>query len=122
MTKETIKFRYFKSVEGKVVQRYGTERFIGCKYIDGDWKWKTDRVVSIPETECNQYKMEYDRAIKERSILECNESGELFVKEEKPKTQTQNNDQQDPDKKKKDKKNKNANKESSRVLIIRRKT
>ena len=74
MSKPKIKLRYFKSIHGKVVPRFGTERFIGCKHNGKDWEW-SDKLVSIPASECDAYLVEYKRAIKTKTLIECNEKG-----------------------------------------------
>jgi len=67
-----IIFRYFRSVEGKVVPRYGTAIFIGVKRdkVQG-WVWNTDLVVRIPESETTRYLREYRRALEDGSMTEC---------------------------------------------------
>jgi hypothetical protein len=67
-----IIFRYFKSVEGMVVPRYGTATFIGVKRDKTvGWVWDTARVVRIPESETVRYMKEYRRALADGAMVEC---------------------------------------------------
>jgi len=63
---------YVSSVEGRHVQRYGSETMIGAvidRSVDGLIKWDTDKVVAIPEPEYQTYRAEYDRLLKEGSLV-----------------------------------------------------
>ena len=67
-----ILFRYFKSVEGMIVPRYGTSTFIGAKRDKTvGWIWDTTRVVRIPESETVRYMKEYRRALADGAMVEC---------------------------------------------------
>jgi hypothetical protein len=67
-----ITFRYFRSVEGKVVPRYGTATYIGAQRDQKmGWVWDTSAVVRIPEYEVERFAREYRRALAEGAIIEC---------------------------------------------------
>ena|GEM_PF-2634085 len=67
-----ILFRYFRSVEGMIVPRYGTTTFIGAKRDKTvGWVWDTARVVRIPESETVRYMKEYRRALADGAMVEC---------------------------------------------------
>lgn len=62
-------FKYFSSVFGKVVPRFGTDVYIGCKRTNTGFEWDEKKVVCIPESEIVRYHREYTRVIKEGSIV-----------------------------------------------------
>jgi hypothetical protein len=64
-----MKFKYFKSVEGHVVQRYGTDTYIGVARVNGKHVWNTKRAVAIPEVEYLRHLKAYNRAVKDKSII-----------------------------------------------------
>ena len=70
-----ITFRYFRSVAGMVVPRYGTVSFIGAMRdkVQG-WVWDTDLVVRIPEFETTRYLREYRRALADGALVECSQA------------------------------------------------
>jgi hypothetical protein len=63
-----MKFKYFRSVEGHVVDRYGTDRSIGVARVEGQHVWDTERVVAIPETEYLRHLKAYRRAVKSGAL------------------------------------------------------
>jgi len=66
----TTEFQYFSCVEGHVVQRYGTDTYIGVTRTANGWEWDTEKVVLIPIAEIARYRREYLRAVKEGSLTE----------------------------------------------------
>lgn len=69
-----IEFRYFKSVEGHIVPRYGTQTYIGARIDKAEgWVW-TEDVKRIPTTEVTRYLREYNRALKDGAIVEVKRS------------------------------------------------
>jgi hypothetical protein len=69
---DEITFRFFRSVEGKVVPRYGTATFIGVQRDNKiGWIWDTTSVIRVPEYEVNRYMREYRRALSDGSLVEC---------------------------------------------------
>ena len=89
-TKDIV-YRYFSSVEGHVVRRYGAyNQYIGVKLVPSgekevksllgpsaegsfDWKWDTDKVVRISEKEFVRYGREYNRAVESGALIEKKE-------------------------------------------------
>ncbi len=63
-----IQYRYFSSVKGHVVQRYGTGVHVGVVRAAGGWEWDEDEVVAIPETECCKYEREYQNAVRHKAL------------------------------------------------------
>jgi hypothetical protein len=79
---DEIKFRHFRSVEGKVVPRHGTSVFIGARRDkEHGWVWDTETIVRVPETEYTRYLREYRRALNEGALVECTKAD--FDKQEK---------------------------------------
>ena len=67
-----ITFKFFRSVEGKVVPRYGTATFIGALRDNKQgWVWDTTTVVRVPEYEVTRYMREYRRALADGALVEC---------------------------------------------------
>ena len=67
-----IIFKFFRSVEGKVVPRYGTATFIGVLRDNKQgWVWDTATVVRVPEYEVTRYMREYRRALADGALVEC---------------------------------------------------
>jgi hypothetical protein len=63
---------YVSSVEGRHVQRYGSETMIGAvidRSVEGLVRWDTEKVVAIPEAEYQAYRAEYERLIREGSLV-----------------------------------------------------
>ena len=73
MTESKTEYRYFSSVKGHAVPRWGSEGFIGLKRTPNGWKWDERRVVRIPILEADRYHREYADAIKTGSLLERTE-------------------------------------------------
>jgi hypothetical protein len=70
-----IIFRYFKSVEGRVVPRYGTTTFIGVQRDQKvGWVWDTSAITRVPEYETTRYGKEYRRALSDGSMVECSKA------------------------------------------------
>jgi hypothetical protein len=64
-------FRYFRSVEGYVVPRYGTQSFIGVQRDRAvGWRWDTADVFAIPIADCKRYAREYRRALTTGALVE----------------------------------------------------
>lgn len=63
-----MKLKYFSSVKGHAVSRYGTREFIGATRGKDGHVWDTDAVTAIPEAEYYRYLREYTRAIKSKSL------------------------------------------------------
>ncbi len=68
MNKTKSEFRYFSSVQGRVVPRYGTDTFIGVKRTSSGWGWDEERVVAIPAAECSRFGREYQNAVRLRAL------------------------------------------------------
>ena len=76
---ETPEMLYFSSVQGRVVARFGTGAFIGCKKevkrnkqgaITGrKWVWDTDRVVAIPKIEAVGNLKSYMGAVRRKDLV-----------------------------------------------------
>ena len=67
-----ITFRYFRSVEGMVVPRYGTATFIGVQRDQKQgWIWDTSTIIRVPEYETTRYLKEYRRALADGALVEC---------------------------------------------------
>lgn len=67
-----ILFRYFRSVEGKVVPRYGTATYIGVQRDQKQgWIWDTSAIILVPEYETTRYLKEYRRALADGALVEC---------------------------------------------------
>lgn len=75
-------FIYFKSVPGRLVTRFGTRTLIGAEIIGSkverekrlpmtqtDIKW-SDEPVAIPMSEYSRYRREYNRCVREGSLIE----------------------------------------------------
>jgi hypothetical protein len=90
---DEIKFRYFRSVEGSVVPRWGTPSFIGVRRVPSKgWEWNTEKVVSVPEYETIKYLREYNRALKDGSIIEVSKPAaakEAVVEVDIPEPETE---------------------------------
>ena len=74
-----ITFRYFKSVDGRAVPRFGQRSYIGCRRGPDGFVW-IDRAVSIPTLEVVKYLREYNRALADGSLVEV--SKEQYDKEQ----------------------------------------
>jgi hypothetical protein len=70
MSEEKSQFRYFRSVEGKVVGRFGKDSYIGVRRTKEGWDWNTEDVFAIPTEECRRYVREYKRALKSGALIE----------------------------------------------------
>ncbi len=68
MNKTKSEFRYFSSVQGRVVPRYGTDTFIGVKRTPSGWEWDEERVVAIPAAECSRFGREYQNAVRLKAL------------------------------------------------------
>lgn len=68
-----ITFRYFKSVEGRVVPRFGQRSYIGCRRGPQGFAW-SDQAVSIPAIEVVKYLREYNRALADGSLVEVSKA------------------------------------------------
>ena len=85
-------YRYFSSVEGHIVPRYGAMgQYIGAKLVPSgekseyrsllgpsglgsfSWDWDTDKVIRIALNDCVKYGREYSRALASGSIIERKE-------------------------------------------------
>lgn len=64
-----IKFKYFSCKSGHAVPRFGTDVFIGAIKQSGGFIWDEDKIAAIPESEVLRYKREYDRAIRDGSLI-----------------------------------------------------
>lgn len=62
-------FRYFRSVPGAAVLRYGTRSYIGCVRTMTGFVW-TDEVIAIPALECRRFVREYRRALADKALIE----------------------------------------------------
>ena len=67
------KFKYFSCVKGVVVQRFGTDTFIGVRKTSKGWVWNEERVIRLPENEVTRYIREYNNAIKAEALVERTE-------------------------------------------------
>ena len=85
---EKIKYRYFSSVQGHIVPRFGAQgQYIGAKLIPSGeevarsllgpsgqgsflWGWDTTKVVRISEKEFVLYGREYTRALKSGALVQ----------------------------------------------------
>jgi hypothetical protein len=76
-----MKFKYFRSVKGHVVHRYGTDTLIGVTRGKDGHKWNTERVVAIPEVEYFRHLKAYRRAVKSGALKESTKSA--FEKQNK---------------------------------------
>lgn len=65
-----LKLRYFKSVKGHVVPRYGTDTMIGVVRFGNRWEWDLDKITAIPEDEIKRSGKAYRRALRDGSIVE----------------------------------------------------
>lgn len=70
-----IIFRYFRSIEGMVVPRYGTATFIGVQRDQKQgWIWDTNAIIRVPEYETTRYGKEYRRALADGALVECSKA------------------------------------------------
>ena len=86
-----IRFRYFRSIVGHLVPRFGTRDFIGARRDPAEGvKWDTDAVVRIPETEYNRYLREYRRILAAGGLVEVTKTAydESELGDAHPKTPT----------------------------------
>ncbi|MCP4674347.1 MAG: hypothetical protein GY854_02280 [Deltaproteobacteria bacterium] len=89
------KFRYFSSVQGQVVQRYGTDTFIGVKRTANGWDWNDESVVPIPETECSRYEREYQNAVRNGALkIRTQKDYEAYLNQLKKEDSTSADDTQ----------------------------
>lgn len=58
------KMHYFSAVEGRAFRRPGTPSFIGATRTATGFKFNTEAVVAIPETEMLPYRKDYNSAVK----------------------------------------------------------
>lgn len=79
-------YRYFSSVEGHVVGRFGSTSFIGVRRGPDGWVWVTDDVYRIPIIEINRYVREYKRALADGSLKEVTKADFDRLYPEKPVT------------------------------------
>jgi hypothetical protein len=63
-------FRYFSSVEGRAVQRFGSKGFVGAKRTIDGHEWDVNCIVAISLGELARYGREYGRALAEGSLVE----------------------------------------------------
>lgn len=66
----TIELKYFSSVFGKAVPRFGTDGWIGAIRKKDGFIWDESEITAVPMTEYRRYLREYTRVLKEGSILE----------------------------------------------------
>ncbi|MHC4736474.1 MAG: hypothetical protein ACYTDW_18745 [Planctomycetota bacterium] len=76
-----MKFKYFRSVKGHVVHRYGTDTLIGVTRGKEGHKWNTEKIVAIPEVEYLRHLKAYRRAVKSGALKESSKSA--FEKQNK---------------------------------------
>lgn len=67
----TEEYKYYRSVEGAVVQRYGQQTYIGVRRGGNQHQW-SDKIVRLPMTEFTRFQREYTRAVKAGSLIELN--------------------------------------------------
>ncbi len=65
-------YRYFQSVPGCAVQRYGTASHIGAIRTPTGFKW-SDEIVAVPTVECTRYIREYTQAVRAGELIEFSE-------------------------------------------------
>jgi hypothetical protein len=70
MPEDDKKCRYFSSVPGHAVARYGTGTTIGASRGPTGYVFNTDVVVAIPEAEFYRYMREYKRALLHKELVE----------------------------------------------------
>lgn len=71
-------FKYFSSVEGRIVTRFPSLRspvaqYIGARREGKKIIWNTDEVVAVPQTEFRKFRAEYRRALRDKSLVERDE-------------------------------------------------
>lgn len=65
-----VKYRYFRSVEGRgVVRRFGTRSYVGVRRVPGGFEY-SQTPDAMPESEYLRHKKAYDRAIKQGCLVE----------------------------------------------------
>jgi hypothetical protein len=62
--------RYFSSVEGAAVPRFGSRSFIGAVRTAKGFSWTPDAVVAVPDEETGRYLREYARVIRAGALRE----------------------------------------------------
>ena len=65
-------FRYFQSVKGRAVLRYGTGTYIGAVREISGFRW-SPKIVQIPKVECTRYVREDRDAVKNGDLIEFTE-------------------------------------------------
>lgn len=70
MTTMANEFKYYSSVYGRVVPRFGTSSYIGAVMGKDGFEWDEVKIVAIPMTEFARYRKEYTKNVKNGSIME----------------------------------------------------
>lgn len=65
-----MEFRYFSSVKGAAVPRFGSTSFIGAARTPRGFAWNLDAVVAVPVEEVNRYLREYNRVLRSDALRE----------------------------------------------------
>jgi hypothetical protein len=67
--------KYYRAVEGRIVRRYGTDIYIGARYVAGQgYVQDLKRVVAIPLVEDIKYRREYLNCMRRGELIEVTKS------------------------------------------------
>lgn len=61
---------FVSSVEGALVTRYGSRTLIGATRTPTSIEWDTELITAIPTDEYERFRREYDRALRDGSLVE----------------------------------------------------
>ena len=83
-----MKFRYFSPVEGRVVQRFGSDSYIGASRGPKGYTINLDAVVAIPEAELAARPKSWRNLLKRGDLRErTREEYEAFQKKRQAKSE-----------------------------------